>query len=312
MSLNLPLKDSQFLVGKDITEEDKKAKNKGDMWSTAFYCQAIDKLNNEIKNKKVEFFSFFNVKDKSILEEKLIWYEINHIQEKYNAYSVPAKATFFTSHYIGYYSTKISNKTVNIKIEPRFGNRLLNYLLSYAYGVYLPKGFSSSSNEKSQSLWLIVFMWKALLQKAMTKNQIPKEYKKFSQNLHRFKGQLNISSHIKHNLFDQSRFYCDYRKLTMDTTINQTIRYTYKLLQKEYGYILGDISEYDLMLQSFGVGNKEVSLRDIQNIRYSKLNFHYKKVMELSSLVVKKESKTSDTISNSDDSFAYFVDIKVE
>ncbi len=304
--MDLTLKDSLF--GENI-DKNKKALIKDDKYKTALYCQAIDKLNNDIKNKKVEFFSFSNAKDSQKLEEKLVWYEINGTDGYYSKIVV-TKATFFTSHYIGFYSTKIGNEAINIKVEPRFGNALLHYLLSYAYGVYLPKGFSSSSNKKAQSLWLIVFMWKALLQKAMTKNQIPKEYKKFSKNLHTFKGQLNISNHIKHNLFDQSRFYCGFRKLTMDTTINQTIRYTYRLLQKEYGHILGgDIDEYDLMLQSFGVSNKEVNLKQIQNIRYSKLNFHYKKVMELSSLIIKKESKTSDISSNSDDSFAYFVDI---
>jgi len=76
-------------------------------------------------------------------------------------------------------------------------------------------------------------MWKATLEKAMTKSQIPKEYKKIEKNLSTFQGQLNISKHIKHNLFDKSKFYCNYRKLTMNTTINQTIRYTYKLLEKK-------------------------------------------------------------------------------
>ncbi len=307
MNLTLNLKDSQFLVGENI-DDDKKALIKNDKLKTALYCQAVDKLNHDIKAKKVDFFSFSNLKKEQELEDKLIWYEIKSTRESHSNIVVKS-AIFYTSHYIGYYSTKIDNTTVNIKIEPRFGNSLLYYLLSYAYGVYLPKGFSSSNTKKSQSLWLIAFMWKALLQKAMTKSQIPKEYKKFSKNLHTFKGQLNISKHIKHNLFDQSKFYCDFRKLTMDTTINQTIRYTYKLLQKEYGHILGDIGEYDLMLQSFGVNSKEVSLKDISNIRYSKLNFHYKKVMELSSLIIKKESKTSDVNSNNYDSFAYFIDI---
>ncbi len=296
--MDLILEDSQHLDGKDINDKHK----------TALYCQAVDKLNHNIQNKQIEFFSFSNSKEIQNLEDKLIWYEINTTRES-NSNIVVRKATFFTSHYIGYYSTKVLNKTINIKIEPRFGNPLLHYLLSYAYGVYLPKGFSSSNNKKTQSLWLIVFMWKALLQKAMTKSQIPKEYQKHSKNLHTFKGQLHISNHIKYNLFDQSRFYCNFRKLTMNTIINQTIRYTYKLLQKEYGHILSDIGEYDLMLQSFGVDNKKVNHEQIENIRYSKLNFYYKKVMELSSLILKKESKTSDIYSSNNDSFAYFVDI---
>jgi 5-methylcytosine-specific restriction endonuclease McrBC regulatory subunit McrC len=305
--MNLELKDSQYLSGEDISL-DKKSHVKNNKNKTALYCQVVDKLNKDIKNGKVEFFSFSNLQKKQNLEDRIIWFEINNTRESHSN-TIVTSATFFTSHYIGFYSTKISNQTISIYIEPRFGNGLLNYLLSYTYGVYLPKGFSNSNNQKSQSLWLITFMWKALLQKAMTKSQIPKEYKKFSKNLSTFKGQLNIQKQIKHNLFDRSRFYCDFRKLTMDTTINQTIRFVYKLLKKEYGHVLKDISEYDLMLQSFGVENSKVNIKQIQNIRYSKLNFHYKKVMELSALLIKQESKTSDIHSNTEDSFAYFIDI---
>ena len=295
--MNLVLKDSQFLDGENIKDN-----------NATLFCQAIDKLNSDIEEKRVEFFSFSNSYQKQNLEDKIVWYEINETQKKHS-YTIINQATFFTSHFIGFYSTKISDKIINISIKPRFGSKLLDYLISYAYGIYLPKGFSSSSNKKDQSLWLITFMWKALLQKAMTKSQIPKEYKKFSKNLATFKGQLNVSKQIKYNLLDRSKFYCDFRKLTMDTTINQTIVYVYQLLKKEYAGILKDLNEYIAMLQSFGVSNKEVTIREIQNIRYSKLNFHYKKLMELSTLIIKKESKTSNIDSILNDSFAYFIDI---
>ncbi|MFP4332904.1 MAG: McrC family protein, partial [Campylobacterales bacterium] len=258
-------------------------------------------------SKKVEFFSLGGQNNQ--LDEDLIWYQIDSIKH-FSRTQIIDKATFFTSHYIGFYSTVVNEKTVNIIIEPRFGDGIFNYLLSYAYGIYLPKGTSSSYSDKSGSLWLIALMWKATLEKAMTKSQIPKEYQKQSKNLDTFKGQLNISKHIQHNLFDKSRFYCDYRKLTMDTAINQTIRHTYKLLEKKgYGDLLKDIAEYDQMLQSFGVQSKTVSPNDIKKIRYSKLNIYYKKVMELSSLIIKNQSKSSNHLSHSNDSFSYFLDI---
>jgi 5-methylcytosine-specific restriction enzyme subunit McrC len=155
-------------------------------------------------------------------------------------------------------------------------------------------------------------MWKAILEKAITKSQIPKEYKAYEKNSSKFKGKLQISKHIKNNLIDKSKFYCKYRKLTMDTTINQTIRYTYKLLlrkQKGLSNILKDVAEYDNTLRSFGVQDKEVSLLEIQNIRYSKLNIYYKKVMELSLLIIKSESSKNDNKSFQKHGFSYFLDI---
>ncbi len=301
--MSLELKDSQYIDGIPNTDciiED-------DLRKTSLYCQAVDKLNKEIKEKKVEFFSLGGKKQE--LEEALIWYTIESTEARYSN-AVVNKAQFYTSHYVGFYSTKIDNNEIDIVIKPRFGDNIFNYLISYAYGIYLPKGFSSSSDSKADSLWLISLMWKATLQKAMTKSQIPKEYQKFQKNLSTYRGQLNISQHIKYNLFNKSKFYCNYRKLTMDTTINQTICQTYKILKKRgYGNLLNDVAEYITMLQSFGVQVKEVNLKSIANIRYSKLNIYYKKVMELSSLILKSESKSSDKISTNSDSFSYFLDI---
>lgn len=290
----LELKDSQYIDG----EESK--------YCNIYYCNAVDKLNQEIIDMQIDFFSLGGNNKK--LNEKFIWYKIDEI-ENFRKTQIIKKATFFTSHYMGFYSTVINNEIVNIRISPRFGVGIFNYLISFAYGIYFPKGFSNSSSINSDYLWLITLMWKATLEKALTKSQIPKEYQKQSKNLETYKGQLNVAKHLHHNLFDKSKFYCDYRKLTMNTLINQTIRYTYKLLEKKgYANLLKDISEYEQMLQSFGVENQKPTLQMIKNISYSKLNISYKKVMELSGLIIKNESKSSNK-SFKNDSFSYFLDI---
>jgi 5-methylcytosine-specific restriction endonuclease McrBC regulatory subunit McrC len=301
--MKLELTDSDFVNGKLI--------DKG--VQTALYCQAIDKLNRDITNKKVDFFSFSNNTKNKFLNDKIIWYEIDDTELKNKKNAVITKAIFYTSHYIGFYSTSINNKKIDIVLNPRFGNEsgIFNYLLSYAYGVYLPKGSSSSKSEKTNNLWLLAILYKATFNKAITKSQIPKEYKKMQKNLHTFKGQLHISKHIQENLFDKSRFYCSYRKLTMDVSINQTIRYTYKFLkQKGFASLLKDMGEYEQMLHSFGVEEKKITLNDIQNIKYTKLNIHYKKLMELSALLLQNSSKSSTTTASHEaDSFAYFIDM---
>ncbi len=303
----LSLVDSKYLDSNQIEEGNK----------TAFYCQAIDNLKKSISDKKIEYFSLSGNQPEQYFEDDLIWYEINSTNYPRGDYAVIEKATFYTSHYVGFYSseiknTKYGNLQINIEIKPRFGNGIFNYLISYTYGIYLPKSEFSSNKNRNNNLWLIAMMWKATLEKAMTKSQIPKEYKAYEKNISNFKGQLKISKHIKHNLVDKSKFYCKYRKLTMDTAINQTIRHTYRLLvkkQKGLSGILRSIAEYDAMLQSFGVQNKDMSISEIKNIKYSKLNFHYKKVMELSSLIIKSESAKSDPSVSDNNSFSYFLDV---
>lgn len=292
--MTLNLKDSQYIDG--IT---KKNSTQSELHA---YFLSIDKLKKSIDSHSIETFSLQNKVTKK-LDKHIVWYTYNN----------PNEATFYTSHYIGFYSTIVNKKPVDIEIKPRFGNGIFNYLVSYAYGLYIPKSDNTAtSKSKNSNLWLITLMWKATLEKALTKSQIPKEYKTLVRNSSSFKGQLKISKHIKYNLVDKSKFYCKYRKLTMDTTINQTIRYTYKLLiKKQEGLsgILRNVSEYDNKLQSFGVQDREVHAHEIQNIRYSKLNFHYKKVMELSKLIIKSESAKNNNKALSRDSFSYFLDI---
>jgi len=290
----LNLKDSQYIDG--ITKEC------GSQKAQQAVILSIEKLKESIDNQSIEIFSLQNKVTKK-LDKYILWYR----------YDSNNKATFYTSHYIGFYSTIINQETVDIEIKPRFGNGIFNHLVSYAYGLYIPKSDNTATiKSKNSNLWLITLMWKATLEKALTKSQIPKEYKTFERNSSSFKGQLKISKHIKYNLVDKSKFYCKYRKLTMDTTINQTIRYTYKLLiKKQEGLsgILRNVSEYDNKLQSFGVQDREVHVHEIQNIRYSKLNFHYKKVMELSKLIIKSESAKNNNKSFDRNSFSYFLDI---
>ena len=293
----------------ELTDSRMKGEKEEKGYKIAFYCKAIDKLNNAIANNKVDFFSFSSKLVQSALEQKIIWYELDSIDMKYKGNAVVLDATFYTSHYIGFYSTIVDGETIDIIIKPRFGNEsgIFNYLLSYAYGVYLPKGTSSSKNEKTDNLWLLAILFKATFNKAITKSQIPKEYKKMQKNLHTFKGQLHISKHIQENLFDKSKFYCTYRKLTMDVTINQTIRYVYKILkQKGFSSLFKDMGEYDQMLQSFGVQDKKIRLNDIQSIKYTKLNIYYKKLMELATLLLKNSSKSSDINTTNNESLHIF------
>lgn len=100
----LILRDSQYIKGD--------AKEIKDWYSTALYCQAVDHLKNSIVNKEVELFSLSTNQLNQYFDNDLIWYEINEIRGDKS--KVVNKATFYTSHYIGFYSTKIQNEIVDI------------------------------------------------------------------------------------------------------------------------------------------------------------------------------------------------------
>lgn len=303
MNIKLNLNDSQFIKGKgkQISERHK----------TGIYCQAVDKLNNEIAKGSIQTYSLSKNQNVKKIDEKFIWYDIEESRISHSN-NVITKASFYSSHYIGFYSTKINDTLVNITINPCFGkkSKLFNYLLSYAYGLYIPKGSSSYEKEQNNNYWLMAILWKASLEKALTKNQIPKEYQKIEKNIKVFKGKLKISQQIKKNLVDESRFYCQYRKLSMNTTINRTIRYLYDLLlKKEVKNLLKNIAEYDNKLHSFGVQSHQISIEEINNIRYSKLNRHYRQVMQISKMILSNHLASSNDSAYNNNSFAYFIDI---
>lgn len=228
----------------------------------------------------------------------------------FNKQNEKHSAIYCSSHFIGSYSSAKGT----LEITPRFGrdNEVMNYLLSYVANLYIPKGSASFKSKSGYNDWLIVVLWKALLDKAMTSGQIPKEYKTETKNIRSFKGHLNIAKHIKANLTNASKFYCTYRKLTMDNVINRTIRYTMELMRwnrnNEYSGILEGMASYDRKLDSFGVSKDAVSVEDIANIRFTKLNMVYKPVMEFSKAIINRQRVS---VSNEGDTHnvAYFLDM---
>jgi len=195
------------------------------------------------------------------------------------------------SHYIGEYTYD----GVDIEIKPRFGNRIVNYLFQYALEIFMPNAEASMGPETNLQTLLLPILWVALLKKSITYGRITKNYIKVSVNQKNFRGRLNVKKQIKYNIVDQSKFYCTYNKLTPDTTINRTIRACYNILSKDgkfSRYLLSqtDIRMFDEFLESHNVRNT-VTLKEIEEIRYTKMNFVYHPLMELSKFIIKRHSR---------------------
>lgn len=287
--ISIKLKDSHFLsTGIGIKYDDRDAND----------CMfAIDSLNKQFQDGTVQLLSLNGLSKKVDIDCPISYTITNRTNNK-------TDIEFLTSHYIGYYS----NEKVKIVINPHLGEKAINYLLSYAYSVYLPSSYSNYINEKSNSYFLIALLWKALLEKAVSTSQIPKEYITESKNLKHFRGKLHINKHIHYNLVDQSNFYCTYRKFTFDNTINRTIRHTYEILKGKVD-ILKNVNEYDDKLAMCGVRNTETSLSEIDKIKYTKLNLVYKSIMSLSKVIIANKSSSSTLNSNNKAPLSYFIDI---
>ena len=96
----LILKDSQYLQGQE-----------SDKYNVVLFCQLADALKKSISENDVKLFSLSNRQKKQYFDDELVWYEINDTR---NQTKVVNKATFYTSHYIGFYSKKIDNTQVSV------------------------------------------------------------------------------------------------------------------------------------------------------------------------------------------------------
>lgn len=219
------------------------------------------------------------------------------------------KTLFYTSHYIG---TFCINGLV-FCIKPRFGNNILQYLLSHALHVYLPKGetYSSSKNE-DYVMWMLALLWKSLLQKAISNGSIPRSYIQEEKNLRNFKGKMIADKQIKYNMANESKFYCSYRHLTFDNLINQTVLYTYEILRRKNSIakMLQGLTGHINKLKELRVTKiKSIRASDLANISFTKMSLSYKPFINLCQIIIKREDGQAAQPRGSLPSFSFFIDM---
>ncbi len=273
---------------------------------------AITKLNSDIDNNKLNYVNFNSKTKYKHIDYPLTFYINDKLQSTNNAYTYKS-IDIETYHFIGFYETNIAindnaSQKVTIEIVPKWGDSLRNYLLQYAFGIHIHQNAASRAGEKSNSSeWLLALLWKCSFDKALRLSHIPREYRPVERNTRYFRGRMNVYKHIHHNSVDQSRFYCNYSPLTMDITINRTVRYVHKLLGNKFGQLFRDVSAYDEKLAAFGVKDDSVDINEIDSIVYTRINENYRQLMELSKPIITRSGAGSQN--HKFEGLSYFIDI---
>lgn len=273
-------------------------------------AEAIDILKQKLQNKEIDFVSLTGSR-KPREVENFLNYQIGETATGAYGKTKITNLLFTSSYYVGQaIITTTQGKQVHIRLVPDLPEDIRNHLLSYACGVYIPKaakGAASASQDTSH--WLLFLMWRCAFDRALKNASIPKSYIPVSKNLRCFKGRLNITRHLQENLTDQSRFYCDYKPMSMDITINRAIRYVYKLLVNLNNVdrqAFQSLQEHDERLASFGVSNAPVSPEQIDRIVYTRMSEVYRPLMQLTKALIRSYGAHDLEISN--DTPSYFVD----
>lgn len=271
---------------------------------SAGFMMAVDELQKQYNDGTLEVVSLqsYNLRYQ---HECPIWYEVVSYAIK-SGKPVVNECKFFSSHYVG----RFNHKGFSIAINPRFGN-VFGYLVGYATNLYLPTGHSELAfNTSNNSYWLIALLWKAMLNKALTTGHIPKEYKTIKKNQKHYRGHLCVNKHIHANLCKATRFYCEYKVLSMDNLINRTIRTIYQILKRKGATsIIGEFEAYDKYLESMGVESIIQDVKEIENVRYTRLNEPYRPVMNLSKTILSNYKAEATYGSGVNSNICFFIDI---
>lgn len=264
------------------------------------YIRAVNELNDQFDSGEINCIHLSDY-GRDVPDEHPVEVQVSKYTTL-NGNLIPDKCLFTTSHYIGYYG----NSDVSIRILPRYGN--FSYLLGYAANVYLPVGESGLSLSGGNSYWLLAVLWKSMLNRALTTGQIPKTYIAEHGNLNVYRGHLDVHQNIRNNPVDQSKFYCTYRKLSMDNTINRAVRHAYRILgEKGLSGILADLSAFDTRLESLGVKDNVPNPKDLDDIRYTRMNAVYKPVVNLCKTIISNDASSFE--GNERKVFSYMIDI---
>lgn len=271
---------------------------------------AVDLLNRAVENGSVEMVALSGRRRVAFPDlPPIITYSVTKLGHV-NSWDVVADARFNVSHFVGSYSATIDGKVVTLEIKPRWGNALLGYLLQYTTGLFLPPDASAGTDFARESPeWLLVLLWKSMFNQALRRCHIPKEYRTIRTNNRFFKGRLDVQRQIRENIADNSRFCCVHAPLTMNTTINQTIRHVVRLLSRNRGFaaLMNDFAAYDQRLASFGVEQREVTPTEIDRIRYTRMSRGYEQLMQTSKAIIRRFGGDGSEVLRADTSF--FIDI---
>lgn len=173
------------------------------------------------------------------------------------------------------------------KEKARKALRNLIYMLEYTR--QLPIGKISKSVFRRYDDFLEVYIRIFLDELESTlRSQIFREYVVIEDNLSFLRGRILMHQHIRENLSknNKMRIYCEFDELTEDNLLNQTIKYTLRLL-RIVSLSPFNIDRINQLLFLFdGISDRIIMPHDLEKIHFTRLNETFKPVIETCFLII--------------------------
>jgi len=126
--------------------------------------------------------------------------------------------------------------------------------------------------------------------KDLMKIGLLKKYVRKNEKLRFLKGKIVIKEQIKNNLFDKSKFFCEYEDLTFDNLENRIILSAINSLISLIRFseqIRTELRKFETILKDY-ITLKQVNPQEINFVRFSRINQHYNKIIKLSKLILEE------------------------
>lgn len=158
----------------------------------------------------------------------------------------------------------------------------LLYMLHFAYKLPIRKTSESIFKRyRDNFLEIYIHIFLRELEEAL-RATLFRQYIDIEDNLSFFRGKIKISQHIKENVVKNNpvKLYCEFDELTDDNLINQTIKYTLKLLRvMSHSYL--NINRINQLLFTLAdISDKVIKPEDKEKIHYTRLNEYLMPVIE--------------------------------
>jgi len=170
----------------------------------------------------------------------------------------------------------------------------------------LPVGSASVSVQKHTLLDIFVNHFCELVKASLVQG-MSRQYINVEENIGVLRGKLVTSQQLRRNLAHKERLYCSYDKLSEDILINQTIKYTLRVLlgRCRSSTIKQRVSQLLMMFDS--VSDRHLSISDLDQLVLDRTNQAFHLVIEQCRMFI--EGLNPDLYSGDNDCFSLLFDM---
>lgn len=170
----------------------------------------------------------------------------------------------------------------------------------------MPAGSASISTQKHTLLDIFIAHFCEQLKNALIQG-MSRQYRIVEDNIGVLRGKLVTSQQLRSNLAHKERLYCAYDELSEDILLNQTIKFTLKLLLRlcRSSSIKQTLSQ---LLMSFDdVADKSVTIQSVDALILDRTNTSFHQVIDQCKMFIK--GMNPDLYSGNFESFALLFDM---